>query len=329
MYNVRIVTDKVTYEKIVRIVDEISIYSYYAGKKMELNKPTRSPLRSDQNPSFSLFKGRSGRVMYKDFSTGESGDVIKFVQESEGLRYNEALDKIWSDLISNGAGVKPRPKFEVVANPPKKEITIKRKYFTKTDDEYWEQYGIDRELLHEYNVTPISNFWVNDNLSRFRYSNDCPMYAYKIFTKFKIYRPLSTVKADKWRTNCTAYDIQGFQQLPESGDLLIITKSLKDVMVLKNFGYTAIATQGETANIPRAIFEHLSLRFDKIVMFYDNDHAGIEGAKKLSEKFNINYVYIPKHYLDIYGIKDISDFRKEMGVEKTKELLKQLFDENT
>lgn len=327
MYNLRIVTDKVTFEKIANILNEVDIYSYYAGKKIELNKPIKSPLRKDDNPSFSIFKGRNGRIMYKDFGTDSSGDVIKFVQEVHNLRYNEALDMVWKDLVANGTGRKPKPKYETVANPPKKDMDITRKYFTKTDDEYWGQYGISRELLGDYHVYPISSFWVNGNKSPFTYTSHDPMYAYKVFTKFKIYRPLTTNKANKWRTNCTSYDVQGFQQLPESGNLLIITKSLKDVMVLKLFGYTAIATQGETANLPRAIFEHLKLRFDKIVFFYDNDNAGLEGAKKQCEKFKTKNVYIPLNYYVMYSVKDISDFRKEMGIDKTKEILKELFDE--
>jgi hypothetical protein len=328
MYNLRIVTDKVTFEKITNILNEVDIYSYYAGRKIELNKPTKSPLRSDNNPSFSIFRGRNGRVMYKDFGTNSSGDVIKFVQEiNGGLKYNEALDLVWKDLVSNGTGKKPTPKYETVATPPKKEIAIARKYFTKTDDDYWGEYGIDRKQLSKYNVYPISSFWVNGIKSPFAYTSTNPMYAYKIFNKFKIYRPKTTNKAEKWRTNCTPYDVQGFQQLPESGDLLIITKSLKDVMVLDLFGYTAIATQGETSNLPRAIFDHLKYRFKKIVIFYDNDPPGIEGAKKLCEKFNIDSVYVPLNNYVMYGVKDISDFRKEMGVTKTKEVLKELFEE--
>jgi DNA primase len=265
--------------------------------------------------------------MYKDFATNESGDVIKFVQEIHKLNYNDALNLVWKDMVTNGAGRIPKPKYETVANPPKKKIEIKRKNFTKTDDEFWGQFGIDRDLLKRYFVYPISAFWVDGVISPLKYTQDDPMYAYKIFNKFKIYKPLTTNKLNKWRTNCTAYDIQGFQQLPESGDLLIITKSLKDVMVLTTFGYTAVAAQSETSNIPRAIFEHLQLRFKKIIIFFDNDFGGQLGAKKLCKKFDINSVFISKHYLDIYSIKDISDFRREMSVDKTKELLKELFDE--
>ena len=324
MYDVGKVTDKVTYDKIVRVLDEFDIYSYYSGKRIKYNQPMTSPLRKDNNPSFSLFRGRNGRLMYKDFATNESGDIIKFVQSLFRLTYREALNKIWKDLVVNGDGVKPRPKFETGRTPSKKDISIKRKNFTKTDDKYWEQYGIERGLLNLYNVFPILAFWINGIKSNFKYTAADPMYAYKIFAKFKIYRPMTTRKADKWRTNCTMYDIQGFEQLPEKGDLLVITKSLKDVMVLHAFGIAAVSPPSEMTRIPDKVVEHLKLRFKKLIVLYDNDDTGITGASKITEEHGLESVYIPKHYNEIYRIKDISDFRKEMGREKTQELLNEL-----
>ena len=82
------------------------------------------------------------------------------------------------------------------------------------------------------------------------------MYAYKVFDKFKIYRPLAS-KYTKWRTNLTTSDVQGLAQIPEKGDLLIITKSLKDVMVLYEMGYTAISAASETTFIPEDIISGL------------------------------------------------------------------------
>jgi DNA primase len=326
MYDTKKVTDIVTTDKILRILNEIDIYSYYAGKKLNINKPVRSPLRKDDNPSFGLFTARNGSIMWKDFTTGDSGNVFKFVQQKLSLKFNQALDQIWKDLISNGKGNPPKAKYEPIPRAGS-IITVKRKPFTKEDDEYWAQYGYTREDVKFSNISPISRYWINDVEQPLKYSKGNPMYAFKIFNKFKIYKPYATNKANKWRNNCTSYDIQGFEQLPESGDLLIITKSNKDVGVLRKFGYNSVSPQSETATIPRVVFEHLQSRFKEIVIFFDYDEGGILGATKLSEKYGINKVFIPKHYLDLYGIKDISDFRKEMSKNKTKELLKELFDE--
>jgi hypothetical protein len=181
------------------------------------------------------------------------------------------------------------------------------------DDEYWGQYGIDRTILKKFNVFPISFFWINDVIQTLIYTKDSPMYAYKIFNKFKIYRPLSKFRKDKWRTNCSNLDLQGYEQLPETGDLLILTKSLKDVMVLYTLGYNAVALQSENDHLNKSVYESLCERFKNIVIFFDNDEPGIKSAIKLSEQYDMRYVHLDSVLHSVYNIKDISDYIKDFG----------------
>ena len=97
-------------------------------------------------------------------------------------------------------------------------------------------------------------------------------------------------------------------------------------MVLYKHGYASVAPQSETASIPMRLMQHFKTRFKKILVFFDYDNGGVKGAEMLCEKHDLEKVFISKHYLEIYGIKDISDFAKEMSEEKTIELLKELFD---
>jgi hypothetical protein len=150
------------------------------------------------------------------------------------------------------------------------------------------------------------------------------MYAYKIFNSFKIYRPLSKSREDKWRSNCTKYDIQGWEQLPDEGDLLIITKSLKDIMVLRRFNVFSIAPHSEVSLLPESVLNEAKNRFKRILVLYDNDDAGRKGALEMKEKYTLETIEIPSHYLDIYGVKDISDFVREFGEKKTQELINEL-----
>ena len=146
------------------------------------------------------------------------------------------------------------------------------------------------------------------------------MYAYKIFDKFKIYRPYSLYRKDKWRTNCSTIDVQGFEQLPENGDLLIITKSLKDVMVLYKLGYNAVALQSENDKLNYKIYQNLSERFKRIVILFDNDEPGILNAEIFSERYGIPYTFIPISE----KIKDISDYIHYHGIDSAKNLMKNL-----
>jgi hypothetical protein len=327
MYNTLTVTENVTLDKILEIIDEYHIYSYYLGHAVSINKPISSPFRKDKNPSWCLFRSKQNEIMYKDFATGETGNVVKFVQKLFEIKYHAALNKIWHDLISSGKIKQRKPRIEPTLKEPSKVIEIKRKYFTETDDIFWGKYGISRETLKLFNVFPISAFWVNGIQQSFTYTKDSPMYAYKIYNKFKIYRPYSKRREDKWRNNCGPYDIQGWEQLQVNNDLVIITKALKDVMVLHELGYNAIAPQSENSAIPATVIDNLRQRFKEIVIMFDNDTPGKEAADKLAFKYGLKYTYLPLDYLILYNVKDISDVVKELGKEVAERKIKELLNE--
>ena len=80
--------------------------------------------------------------------------------------------------------------------------------------------------------------------------------------------------------------MQGAHALPkEGGEYLAITKSLKDVACLYSCGITAIAPISENCFVTEAQFERLSKKFKKIILFYDNDSAGITHMNKFRKQF--------------------------------------------
>jgi len=54
-------------------------------------KSCKSPFRQDRTPSFSVFK--AGRA-WKDFASGEGGDVIDFYTKATGLSFKDALGRL-------------------------------------------------------------------------------------------------------------------------------------------------------------------------------------------------------------------------------------------
>jgi len=321
------IVERITPEEIFKRTTEYDIYSYYMPNKFKVGSIMSSPFRKDKHPSFGIFKDkRSSALLFKDQATNISGDCFKFVRLLFQLTYVQALKKIWEDIIQGTLAISSQGKYvQNVYKYRRKIISVRRKNFTDVDDKYWGQYNIDRNILKKYNVSPISMFWIDDFPSTINYRSDRPLYAYKIFNSFKIYNPLAELKKDKWRTNCGVNDIQGWEQLPDSGDLLVITKSLKDVMALRTFNVPAIAPQGEHQLIPQKVVDEAKKRFKRLVMLYDCDNAGISGANKAKDEYGIDTVFIPKHYLELYNAKDVSDFIKEFGIVKTKKLLKELF----
>lgn len=326
VWNTKHIIEETDINKILEIVSEYDLYSYYMGELIQIGKPISSPFREDKHPSFCFFIGKKDRkLMWKDFATGESGDIIQFVKNVFQDTNGNAIKRIIKDIDSGK--IKTTESGENFKNSFKKIktiITVKRKNFTEDDDKYWEQYGLSREIVKHFNVTPISTFWINGDYQPYIYTKDNPIYAYKVYDKFKIYRPLSVNIKNKWRSNLGQYDIQGWEQLPKHDTLVIITKSLKDVMVLYSFGYSAISVNSENVLLTEKVVKELKNRFKEIILFYDNDESGRLGSEKMSTKYNLKQIFIPSSYNTIYNAKDISDFRKYFGENKTKELLKEL-----
>lgn len=326
VYNTNHVIENLCLEELLKKITEYDVYRHYLGSKFKVGQVMSSPFREDKHPSFGVFKSTNGALLWKDQATGKTGNIVTFVKEIEDLYHNKQALKLIYDKFVKGIiyptieGIKVREHYDRL----RKSISIKRQNFTRNDDEYWLQYGISRETLKKYNVYPITFFWIDDILQPFRYTKDSPMYAYKIFDKFKIYRPYSEFKKDKWRTNCSTIDIQGYEQLQKSGDLLIITKSLKDVMVLYELGYNAVALQSENDKLNYKIYTDLSERFKRIVILFDNDEPGKDSAAKLAEEYNLEYIFIDSSIYTLYKVKDISDYINVFGENKTIELIKSL-----
>jgi len=109
--------------------------------------------------------------------------------------------------------------------------------------------------------------------------------------------------------------IQGAKQLPKEGELVVITKSLKDVMSLYEFGITAIAPNSENLFLTENQYIKLSNKFKEIYLLYDRDLPGVKAANKIRKQFkNIQVLLMPK-------VKDFTDYVKKYGVLKTLNLV--------
>ena len=280
--------ENVTLEYILSKVTEYDIYSAYIGN-FKVGMIYNSPFRKDKNPSFGCFYSRTTKqLMFKDHGTGDCGNVIKFVSLLTGLtNYSDILNNIVNKLkITNDTQLVSSkqyiPSTETV-------IGVVRQNFTLTDINYWSQFNI---------------------------STTNPMYAYKVYNHFKIYRPLAD-KYTKWRNNLTENDIQGFKQLPKTGNILIITKSMKDVMCLYEMGISAISPSSESTFIPDKVLEQLKKRFKRIIILFDRDEAGVRYLRKMSLKTGLEGLLVHKKF----KAKDISDAIKTNDFETIKNWL--------
>ena len=304
-------------------VDDYTIFSYYLGQ-FKVNKLINSPLRTDDRmPSFAIFRGSNGALLFKDHGTGEAGNALKFIKLYKHIETREELER---ELLRIVKSVNPnmntrKNTYDYSTIPKETEIGIVRQPFTQVDKDYWKQFHISLSTLKKFNVFSIKYFLCN-RVVRGTYKDTNPMYAYKVFDKFKIYRPLAS-KYTKWRTNLTNRHVQGLAELPkEGGNLLIITKSLKDVMCLYEMGFYAISASSETTFIPDDILTYLKKKWKHIVILYDRDRTGMLKARGYSKMYKLHPVFVNKRF----RAKDVSDAVKANGFQIIKDWLIKTLD---
>lgn len=285
-------------------VDDYTIYSYYLGE-FKVGQLMNSPLRSDDKmPSFAVFKSRNGDLLFKDHGTGISGNALKFIKEYKNIQTREELER---ELLRIVRRLNPNQTIRTttytnVISSGTTDIGIVRQPFTEVDKQYWKQFHISIDTLKKFNVFSIKYFLCN-RVVRGTYKEANPMYAYKVYDKFKIYRPLAS-KYTKWRTNLTNWHVQGLAELPkEGGNLLIITKSLKDVMCLYEMGFNAISPSSETTFLPEEIIKSLRSKWKHIVILYDRDRTGMLKAREYSKRYKFDVLFVNKRF----NAKDVSD----------------------
>lgn len=306
--------DNITLDWILSKVTEYDIYAKYIGQ-FKVGMIYNSPFRKDKNPSFGIYYSkRTKQLLFKDHGTGECGNVIKFVSLFTGkTEYNDILSDIVDKLnITNNTKLVSSKQY---IQPTETVIGVVRQEFTDVDINYWKQFNISINTLKKFNVNSIKYYLCN-GIVKGTYKRENPMYAYKVYNNFKIYRPLAD-KYTKWRNNLTDYDIQGYEQLPQKGDILFITKSMKDVMCLHEMGYPAVSPSSESTFLPKDVLEQLKTRFKRIIILFDRDAAGVKRSRKLSQETGLEAMFINKKF----KAKDISDAVEANSFEEIKNWL--------
>ena len=330
--------NRLTSENILCRLSEYQLFAYYLGNSFTIGKVFSSPFRTDRTPSFCIYRSGSDTLRFKDFSTGENGGVLDFISQKLCLNFTDVLYQINTDFNLNLDCVKKDVNKingyiatdKEIKEIPKRysEIDIKVRNYVQEDLDYWNSFGITLEMLQLYKVFAVDYAYHNEILW-YRYYKTNPCYAYlmesidKTEYSFKLYKPLEIDKRKKWKTNAKAYScIQGYHRLPQSGKMVVITKSLKDVMVLKTMGISSIAVQAESIGISEELYKELVSRFETIYLLFDFDEGGIKGSERFKQMYpDIKIMFLQNEETKHNGCKDISDARRKIGFEKARNLL--------
>lgn len=340
MYGFQNVYKELNIKHVLELVPESILWRHYLGTDFKLKEPFSAPYRKDKNPSFSISYDWRGRLMYKDYGrSGVYGDIFNYLQLTLGLSFQDSLQKVNTDF-SLGLGkphegqfgralkaqdIKELYRFEkIFAKKNPLHYVCDTRVYTDDDYSYWMQYGIIPEILKKYHVYCLNKLFQNGHLV-YSHTVQNPGYVY-YFPKskhIKAYFPKSDQM--RFRGNVNNFeDIQGYyqcrvkEQYPNK--TLILTKSMKDCMVLHSFGIDAMAIHGEGHFFHKDFIRHVKKYYPRVISLYDADRTGIVGARYLWKDYNIEPYFLPR-WARSEQCKDISDMFKEYNEEEVRRFL--------
>jgi len=326
--------EKLSKEAILSKIDDYNIIRFYLGQDFDFKKKFSSPFRgkTDNKPNLCFFPGDKGKILFKDFANGKGGDCFKFVQELHNINFHQALVKIDKDFgLGIQSPIKANFKVQLKEKPDSihkqtKVIQIVPKDFTHEELEYWGNYQITKEDLQRKNVFSIEKLYINKQLVP-NYNKEI-RFAYLFDDYLKIYSPLS--QEFKWISSTPNDFMSGFDDIKFKifkgfqARRLIISKSVKDEIVLSKFFTDVCSTQNESKEAINE--ENMSwilkgYKPEDVYISYDNDEAGVQASLYYTKKYGFKYVNVPKIYRR-EGIKDWADLVKHKGLKTMENYLK-------
>jgi hypothetical protein len=308
--------NQLTYKQILDHYGELEVFRVALGYVPELfSKRYLSPFRpEDKSPGCRFIErsgfsyrywlidnaGYKGRLYWDCFSTLIELKNLKSIKDACSYFMKNAPKKNLNTVV----GVKLKKKPFSVYRP---RIVIHADAWVDQNNVF-DKWGIGIDALKENSIYKTTAYFTdtrtNSQLLRNRFGNPLTetVVAYKFHDSGNTKLHFMDNRQFRFYSNCTNNDIWGLKDalmvdIEKKGDLLVITKSCKDYLVLKYLmGYNCIGLQNEGCLIPENILKKLKAKYKTIVLFFDNDEGGIKASIRLSKKYDIFNICIPNTY---------------------------------
>lgn len=350
---------KLTKEYIINTIGQERIMEKYIKVPVKdeyfLGSSFCNPFRKDNNPTCNYYYDNNNKLRIRDFA-GDlldrlyNMDVFDIVGHIHNLDSNVPQHfKLIQHIIAKDfrinkyeddeSEVLKLDEFLDIQKSKKKRVKIIKvvpRKWNKADELYWfKRYGISLTTLKAYRVYPAEEVWVETKpgiLTRvYQYTSSNPAYAYYggkdiELHIWKIYFPLS--KGTKYNKIITNKQFEQGLDVYLPTKVGVVTKSLKDVMVLHELGIQAVTIAAESISLSADTYFKMKSYSGFIVSLLDYDTAGIKMANKLKRTYNIQPLMLTRgrYGKPDYGVKDISDFREVYGRDNTMQLINQSLD---
>lgn len=333
---------ELTVENIFKKISSYDIFKEYSENFKVIGKNFTSDLRDDDDNASSQINVIGGDLLYSDFGLGKSFRCIEYVKYKFGLDFFSALQKINQDFnlglginsgnIKNTKYVKKSQTIQLKEKKPS-DIKKRKRPFTEKDLKYWNEFYWTEQMLKDSNTESISHYWINGNM--WTVKPDELAFSYEYYwhnnrMQRKLYFPQRTDY--KWFSNVDNTIVQLVNVMPKKGNVLFITSSKKDAGIFWRINIEryfpdliihGVAPNNEGSFVPEEWFNKQKLRWDKIILWYNNDwhkkdNPGVTNSIKYAEKYGIEWFVNPDN-----EPKDPSDYAKKYSLDKFVKLIKE------
>ncbi len=284
------------------VTDEEIMLFYYGD--FDIDGSYMSPFREETSPSFGIFYNSQGLLRWKDWGLFEQAqDAIAYVQKIKEVRFHQALTLIYEEIVM---GKDPRATTKDIYKLTKnkggtytKGVKIRR-YWKDFEVAYWARLRATPELLMKrFKIYPCEGVWFNSLKWHGSIKGD-PLFLYlfcKTTESWKAYRPKSKIKEDKFKTNNITNHIQGFDDLPKKGRVVVITSSQKDRIPWYHAKIHSIAPHNENIILGEAIMNDLKTRFKYVIVNMNSDSTGLKANAEYVRRYQIISWHVPLDYV--------------------------------
>lgn len=306
----------ISVKDIIAKVDQEDLFKRFLGIDVRYNKFFKAQHRKDKVPS-ATFRWFGDKLRLCDWPTGDFFDIFELLQRREGISFPQVLALITSHF--NIEEIQPSP--EIFKNRTEEfSCNIQIEAFGKWEQEhisFWKDYYFDGQHCLKHQIFAVKNAWINDtHIYGYTPKELCFCYIYPDNSK-KLYFP-NRKKSDKSpRFQGNSRMLVGWEKLPETGEVVIITKSHKEVACYDLFDIPAISEQGEGILVDAESIEELQRRFTYVIVNLDYDIPGIKAMKKYKKAYGLQCLFLPIGKV----AKDFSGYLKLYGLNETLELV--------
>jgi 5S rRNA maturation endonuclease (ribonuclease M5) len=262
---------------------------------------------TERTPSMCIYLDKNKKYKFKDFSSDKGGSAVELIKQLHNLTYSEAallIVETYNDYVLHNKKGYDTEEFQ---EGLKYKVTdYKKRQWSTQDQNFWTKFNIGSKLLEAHNVVPLDSYTMANGEKELCIKG---LYIYGYFDEndclYKIYQPKTL---DKKFIKVKDY-IQGIDQIKRE-KFIVITSSLKDIMAMKSLkikNIDIIAPDSENTRLPEYLLEGLQNEYEKIILLFDNDEAGVKAMKKYKQEFPfLETLILPMS-------KDISDSIRDFG----------------